>query len=110
MFIQVQIIISANFYREEDLPDYRMWKECLCAFDGFGPTDDSDSDSGNGKTVLVAVASYNIVLYLLVKAYYVWRNGSKEKQWKQLSLAERQSYYETTASEGNKRLDFRFVH
>lgn len=83
-------------------------RECLCSFDGLEQTD--NSNQGNGNTVLIAVASYNIVLYLLVKAYYVWRNKSKEKQWKRLSHAEQRSYYETTTAEGNKRLDFRFVH
>jgi hypothetical protein len=58
----------------------------------------------------VAIAAYNIVLYLAVKQYYVWRNKSKDKEWKKLSAAEQLTYLETTKDEGNKRLDFRFVH
>jgi len=49
-------------------------------------------------------------MYLAVKQYYVWRNKSKDKEWKKLSAAEQLTYLETTKDEGNKRLDFRFVH
>ena len=52
----------------------------------------------------------NIVLYIAVKQYYVWRNKSKERMWKQLSAEEKANYLETTTVEGNKRLDFRFVN
>ena len=65
---------------------------------------------GRGNTVLVSIAAYNVFLYLAVKQYYIWRNKSKDKEWKKLSPAEQLSYLETTKVEGNKRLDFRFVH
>jgi hypothetical protein len=66
--------------------------------------------AGRGNTVLVSIAAYNIFLYLAVNRYYVWRNESKDKEWKKMSTAEQLSYLETTKAEGNKRLDFRFVH
>jgi hypothetical protein len=66
--------------------------------------------AGRGNTVLVSIAAYNIFLYLAVKQYYVWRNKTREREWKKLSAAEERSYLRTTKAEGNKRLDFRFVH
>jgi hypothetical protein len=66
--------------------------------------------TGRGNTVLVSIAAYNICMYLAVKQYYIWRNRSKDKEWKKMSTAEQLSYLETTKAEGNKRLDFRFVH
>ncbi len=52
----------------------------------------------------------NIVLYALVKAYYVWRNKSRDKKWDAMTVEERLHYLATTTDEGNKRLDFRFHH
>ena len=69
-----------------------------------------ESLTGRGNTVLVSIAAYNLFLYLGVKQYYIWRNKSKDKEWKKLSPAEQLTYLETTKAEGNKRLDFRFVH
>jgi hypothetical protein len=66
--------------------------------------------TGRGNKVLVSIAAYNIAMYLAVKQYYIWRNKSKDKEWKKMSTAEQLSYLETTKAEGNKRLDFRFVH
>jgi hypothetical protein len=63
-----------------------------------------------GNSALVAISVLNIVLYIAVKQYYMWRNKSKERKWAQLSAEEKANYLETTTAEGNKRLDFRFVH
>jgi len=52
----------------------------------------------------------NIVLYLFMKFYYVWRNKSRSKKWDAMSEDERLHYLSTTKDEGNKRLDFRFQH
>lgn len=52
----------------------------------------------------------NIILYLLTKAYYVWRNKSKAKKWNSLTQEEREEYLATTTDKGNKRLDFQFAH
>ncbi|GAB7331236.1 hypothetical protein MBLNU13_g02699t2 [Cladosporium sp. NU13] len=87
MFVQVQSIISSNIYRQDDIPDYKK-----------------------GNSALVAISVLNIVFYIAVKQYYMWRNKSKERKWQQLSAEEKANYLETTTAEGNKRLDFRFVH
>jgi len=63
-----------------------------------------------GNSALVAITVLNMFLYVAVKQYYIWRNKSKERQWQQLSAEEKAVYLETTTVEGNKRLDFRFVH
>jgi hypothetical protein len=52
----------------------------------------------------------NVFLYIGTKAYYVWRNQSRDKQWKALTEAERIEYLNTAKDEGSKRLDFRFQH
>lgn len=52
----------------------------------------------------------NIVLYLLVKAYYVARNKARDAIWASKTEDERLEYLATTKDEGSKRLDFRFQH
>ena len=52
----------------------------------------------------------NIVLYILTKAYYVFRNKQKARKWDAMSEDERLHYLATTKDKGNKRLDFRFEH
>jgi hypothetical protein len=52
----------------------------------------------------------NIVLYGLVKAYYVFRNKQRDTKWSAMTPEERLHYIATTTDEGNKRLDFRFSH
>lgn len=52
----------------------------------------------------------NIVIYLLTKVYYIWRNNQKDKKWNALTEEERLEYLSNPPDEGNKRLDFRFQH
>jgi hypothetical protein len=52
----------------------------------------------------------NIVLFYLVKAYYIWRNKTRAKVWNALSAEEKVTYIATTEDEGAKRLDFQFTH
>jgi len=69
----------------------------------------------------------NICIYLLAKAYYIWRNKKREEKWNALteevrvlslggrvrmliSLQEQLKYLDTTTDSGSKRLDFRFAH
>ncbi|KAH6884257.1 major facilitator superfamily transporter [Thelonectria olida] len=87
MFVQTGAIISSNIYRADDAPRYRR-----------------------GNRQLLAILCMNIVIYFLVKAYYVFRNKSREKKWSSMSESERLHYLATTSDEGNKRLDFRFHH
>lgn len=63
-----------------------------------------------GNKVLLGVCCMNIALYLLTKAYYVFRNRQRDKKWNALSEDERLGYLSTTSDEGNQRLDFRFQH
>lgn len=84
---QASGIVSANIYRSDDAPLYRR-----------------------GNSQLLAIVTANIVIYSLTKAYYVWRNKSRDRKWNAMTLDQRQHYLETTRDEGNKRLDFRFAH
>jgi hypothetical protein len=63
-----------------------------------------------GNKQLLAIACMNIVLYILVKVYYVYRNKQRDNKWKAFTEEERAHYLATTTDEGNKRLDFRFQH
>ncbi|KAJ5159952.1 Major facilitator superfamily domain general substrate transporter [Penicillium canariense] len=87
MCVQASGIIASNIYRADDAPRYRR---------------------GNG--VLVALVVTNIFIYVLTKAYYVWRNASRDKKWNAMSHQEKMHYLATTKEEGTRRLDFRFAH
>lgn len=87
MFVQTGGIVASNIYRADDAPQYRR-----------------------GNRQLLAIAVMNIALYVLVKAYYVWRNKSRDKKWNAMSEEQKLEYLATTKDEGNKRLDFRFAH
>jgi hypothetical protein len=87
MFVQASGIIASNIYRTDDAPRYKR-----------------------GDRVLVSLCVTNIALYVLTKAYYVWRNNGRSKKWNAMTEQERLHYLETTTDEGNKRLDFRFAH
>ncbi|KAL3420539.1 hypothetical protein PVAG01_06984 [Phlyctema vagabunda] len=87
MCVQLARIIYSNIYREDDSPAYRR-----------------------GNRQLIAICCMNIVIYLLAKAYYIWRNRTRDKQWKSMNEDERVEYLQTTTDSGNKRLDFRFAH
>jgi hypothetical protein len=63
-----------------------------------------------GNRQLLAINCVNIVLYLLVKVYYVGRNKQRDQKWESMSEEERLEYLATTKARGNKRLDFRFQH
>jgi hypothetical protein len=87
MFVQASGIIASNIYRADDAPRYKR-----------------------GDRVLVGLVVLNIIVYLLTKVYYVWRNKSRSKKWDAMTEDERVHYLATTKDEGNKRLDFRFAH
>jgi hypothetical protein len=87
MFVQASGIIASNIYRADDAPRYLR-----------------------GNKQLLAINVMNIVLYVLVKIYYVWRNKQRDRKWESLTEAERVEYLATTKDKGNKRLDFRFAH
>jgi hypothetical protein len=63
-----------------------------------------------GNKVLLGICCFNIVLFYLVKAYYILRNKGRDKIWDAMSAEEKVNYIATTKDEGAKRLDFRFAH
>ncbi|KAK3290554.1 major facilitator superfamily domain-containing protein [Chaetomium fimeti] len=87
MFVQASSVTAANIYRADDAPYYRR-----------------------GNRQLLGILCMNIVLYGLVKTYYVLRNKQKDRKWDAMTPEERLDYLATTTDQGNKRLDFRFQH
>ncbi|PNP47043.1 hypothetical protein THARTR1_10548 [Trichoderma harzianum] len=87
MFVQAGGIVSANIYVASDAPRYVR-----------------------GNRALLGIACMNIVIYILTKLYYVYRNRSRAKKWEAMTEEQRLNYLATTTDEGNKRLDFRFQH
>ncbi|ORY01985.1 major facilitator superfamily domain-containing protein [Clohesyomyces aquaticus] len=87
MFVQSGNIIATNIYRDSDQPLYRR-----------------------GNKILLWICSFNIVLFYLVKAFYIWRNKVRESKWNAMSKEEQDDYLKNTKDEGMKRLEFRFVH
>ncbi|KAK0614350.1 major facilitator superfamily domain-containing protein [Immersiella caudata] len=87
MFVQSGNIIASNIYREEDRPLYIR-----------------------GNKILLGIVSFNIILFYLVKLFYIWRNSVREKRWNALSAEEKEDYVLHSKDEGLKRLDFRFAH
>ena len=63
-----------------------------------------------GNRALLIVLLSNVVIYILTKSYYIWRNKSRDKKWNAMSYEEQLHYLATTKDSGNKRLDFRFAH
>lgn len=63
-----------------------------------------------GNRQLLAILCMNIVLYFLVKAYYIFRNKQRDKKWGAMTEEQRLEYLASTTDQGNKRLDFRFQH
>lgn len=87
MFVQAGSIVASNIYRKDDLPKYYR-----------------------GNTQLFAIAWGALGTILLTKAYYIWRNKSRDKIWNAMTREEQNIYRATTTDKGNKRLDFRFAH
>jgi hypothetical protein len=87
MFVQSGNIVASNIYRQDDAPLYRR-----------------------GNKILLAITSFNIVLFFLVKVFYVWRNKVRDAKWNALTKEEQENYVLHTEDQGQQRLDFRFVH
>jgi hypothetical protein len=87
MFVQSGNIIASNIYRDDDKPLYRR-----------------------GNKILLAINSFSIILFVLVKLFYIWRNKTRETKWNALTKEQKEDYVLNTKDEGMKRLDFRFVH
>jgi len=87
MFVQSGNIIASNIYRDDDRPLYIR-----------------------GNKILLGIVCFNIILFYLVKLFYIWRNKVRDAKWDTLSPEEREDYILNSKDEGLKRLDFRFVH
>ncbi|OTB20474.1 hypothetical protein K445DRAFT_372077 [Daldinia sp. EC12] len=87
MFVQSGNIIASNIYRDDDQPLYRR-----------------------GNRILLGITVFNIVLFYIVKVFYVWRNKVRDRKWNSMTQEEQENYILTTKDEGMQRLDFRFVH
>ncbi|KAI0135881.1 MFS general substrate transporter [Daldinia grandis] len=86
MFLQAGVIISSNIYRADDAPLYRR-----------------------GNSILIGILCLNLVLYVLAKAYYIWRNRVREQKWDVMTPEEKLVYLADHQDTGNKRLDFRLA-
>ncbi|KAF4970676.1 hypothetical protein FSARC_2307 [Fusarium sarcochroum] len=87
MFVQTGNIAASNIFREDDQPLYRR-----------------------GNRVILGITSANIVIFYLVKAFYVWRNKVRDRRWNALTKEQQQDYLLNTTDEGQQRWDFRFAH
>lgn len=87
MCVQVGSIISAYIYVESDAPLYHR-----------------------GNFNLFVINILGIVLFLLAKAYYVFRNKQRDKAWNTMSEQAKKEYAANQNIQGSKRLDFRFAH
>jgi hypothetical protein len=63
-----------------------------------------------GNKILLGICCFNIMLFYLVKLYYIQRNRSRDRAWNAMSAEEKVNYIASTKDEGAKRLDFRFAH
>lgn len=87
MCVQLGSVVSAYIYVDEDAPLYHR---------------------GNFNLFIINVLS--IVLFLLTKVYYIWRNKQRDKLWNALTEDEKKAYTANTKVQGSARLDFRFAH
>ncbi|EHK22963.1 uncharacterized protein TRIVIDRAFT_53859 [Trichoderma virens Gv29-8] len=87
MCVQVGSIISAYIYVNDDAPLYHR---------------------GNFNLFIINLLA--IVLFLLTKIYYVWRNKQRDRVWNAMTEEARKDYVATTRLQGSGRLDFRFAH
>ncbi|KIL86552.1 hypothetical protein FAVG1_10382 [Fusarium avenaceum] len=87
MFVQTGNIAASNIFREDDQPLYRR-----------------------GNRVILGITCANIVLFYLVKGFYLWRNKVRDERWNALTKEQQQDYLLNTTDEGQQRMDFRFAH
>jgi len=87
MSVQLSSIASAYIYEDHDKPKYRK-----------------------GNQTLVIINFVVIGVFLLTKAYYMWRNRQREKVWAAMTEQEKNDYISSTKLSGSRRLDFRFAH
>lgn len=59
---------------------------------------------------MLGICCFNIILFFLVKYYYIVRNKRREEVWSKLTGDQKIDYINNTKEEGSKRTDFRFAH
>lgn len=87
MNVQLGNVIANFIYLDDDKPKYKR-----------------------GNSTLIGINVLCIVLFLLTKAYYIWRNKQRDAIWNAMTEEERQDYIQNTKLQGSRRLDFRFAH
>ncbi|KAI8964175.1 allantoate permease [Daldinia sp. FL1419] len=87
MSVQAGNVYASYIYRDDDKPLYRR-----------------------GNSTLLVINLVSILVFLLTKLYYVWRNKQKERVWNALSEEQQIEYRKTTKLQGSRRLDFKFAH
>ncbi|KAI8947546.1 major facilitator superfamily domain-containing protein [Xylaria longipes] len=87
MAVQTGNVIGNFIYLDDDKPLYKR-----------------------GNSVLFAINILSILVFLLTKVYYVWRNKQRDRVWNAMTEEERNHYIANTTTTGSKRLDFRFAH
>ncbi|KAH8691477.1 major facilitator superfamily domain-containing protein [Talaromyces proteolyticus] len=85
--VQLASIIGSNIYRADDAPLYHR-----------------------GNTVLLILNFVALLLFILTKLYYIFRNKQRDRKWRAMSEQEKVNYLAISKDTGSKRLDFRFVH
>ncbi|KAL8277245.1 hypothetical protein RQP46_010314 [Phenoliferia psychrophenolica] len=85
--VQTGTIVSSNIYQPSDKPYYN-----------------------HGNRILLGIISANLVCFFLTKVWFIYRNKQRAQKWEALSAEERAHYLATTTDEGNRRLDFQFIH
>ncbi|KAI9838987.1 MAG: hypothetical protein M1819_004195 [Sarea resinae] len=80
MTVQASNVIGSQIYRNDDKPMYRR-----------------------GNKVLIALACYNLALFVFSKGYYMWRNSVREAKWNGMTSEQKEEYLMTTKDQGNKR-------
>ncbi|KAN0059609.1 hypothetical protein ACQY0O_008177 [Thecaphora frezii] len=88
--VQIGSLISSQIYRKWDAPYYKK-----------------------GNTVLLAICVLSILAFAAQRWWLIHLNNRKDKVWNEMSEEDRRAYQQDTEErrrEGNRRLDFRFVH
>lgn len=87
MSVQSGAVFSAYVYRDDDKPLYRR-----------------------GNSTLLIINLVSILVFLLTKLYYIYRNRQKERDWNALTEEEKVEYRKVTKMQGSRRMDFKFAH
>jgi hypothetical protein len=85
MASQAASITSANIYQPHDAPLYHR-----------------------GNVALIIISIFSLLSVIFANVYYRYRNHTRDKIWKSMTLEQQHDYVESTTDRGNKRLDFRF--